>query len=728
MYLESIKITNYRKFGRNNNLINFVMPSEMEPDKDASIIAPSSTLIIGKNNAGKTTIANAIKFICEAPQPTATDFNIYYLNDLFKQYLSVYSSDKPLTAENCQIPEIEFSLNVMIQVNKSDLINNISKFLPINSKDGELRNATIKIIVSISEVEYYLNSVAEILKENKTEKEKMTLFIRLLNGEDVYTKNEKKLYKHNYFGINDAPVNGFALRSLIEIKEVKANRHLKENVLSEIYNKIIKFQFENNDVTKRELELEIENINKQITEKVESKGKSVSDVLSQVENVNNIGLSLTGNVTYDSILNSLIKYNFSDGENFIPEDQFGLGYINLINIIGEIIHYIDSYKNGSHKSRINLLFIEEPEAFMHPQMQEFFINRIDNAVKKALENAKSIEGGQDLSLYCQIAITTHSSHIVNSKIHSSNSFNNINYLTSNKNISEVYLLNDSKIVDENSKDSDLVFIKKHIKYKVSELFFSDAVIFVEGTTEESILKNYIEHDDILKNFYISVFNINGAHGKVYIPLIKQLSIPCLIITDLDIKRYDCEKNERHSKYENCSKCGQVSHKGLKISNPGQSPDFKQIYTLFNRVTTNKTISALIGTDKLRNLDYVKDKNLLVVFQKDKIKGVFSTSLEEALILTNYSNVVVNKAIETTIPKIYSSIVGSDINLNNVLKNSYKIQSKLSTSSKKGEFSSNLIYELLTNDEKNRPTLPRYILEGFHWLKRQLSNDIHQGES
>ncbi|NMV21668.1 AAA family ATPase, partial [Vibrio parahaemolyticus] len=85
------------------------------------------------------------------------------------------------------------------------------------------------------------------------------------------------------------------------------------------------------------------------------------------------------------IIRRLIKYNFMDGEDYIPEDQFGLGYINLLNIIGEIIHFVDSYEDKSHFSRINLLFIEEPEAFMHPQMQEFFIKRIDDAVKKALE-------------------------------------------------------------------------------------------------------------------------------------------------------------------------------------------------------------------------------------------------------------------------------------------------------------------------------------------------------
>ncbi|WP_410392096.1 ATP-dependent endonuclease [Enterobacter sp. CPE_E195] len=59
-----------------------------------------------------------------------------------------------------------------------------------------------------------------------------------------------------------------------------------------------------------------------------------------------------------------------------------------------------------------------------------------------------------------------------------------------------------------------------MKYKISELFFSDAVIFVEGITEETLINYYLEKHQKLSNHYISVFNINGAHGKLYLPLAK----------------------------------------------------------------------------------------------------------------------------------------------------------------------------------------------------------------
>lgn len=139
----------------------------------------------------------------------------------------------------------------------------------------------------------------------------------------------------------------------------------------------------------------------------------------------------------------------------------------------------------------------------------------------------------------QIIITTHSSHILNSKIHSNNTFNNICYLYEDKRNAAVANLNNKIVMPNEHEDEEseaFKFLKKHIKYKVSELFFSDAAIFVEGFAEDMIIPYYIEKMEGLRKHYISIFNINGAHGFLYKRLIEALGIPVLIITDLDIKR------------------------------------------------------------------------------------------------------------------------------------------------------------------------------------------------
>lgn len=727
MYLESFTIKNFRKFSNTNNTVYFVEPTSIQSDDsstDNAVISPSSTLIIGKNNAGKTTIANALTLLCDNAQPKAADFNIIYLRKLFEQYAKAHEEGKDF--DTLSSPELEFTIRVTVDTLQNDLMVNLSPFIAISDASAESGDdeANVNIIarVEVTEVAAFKEVVKSIFTTVGELKEKFIKFYELLNNKLEDLETEKRLFKTNYYTIHGAEVKGFVLKNLIQIKEIKANRHLKRNVLSEVYNKIVAFQFDNDSSQKQKLETQIKKINTGLTGVIDGKKEDICSVLTEVETNNQVDLDLTGNVTYDSILKNLIKYSFNDNGNFIPEDQFGLGYINLLNIIGEIIHYVDTYENKSHNSHINLLFIEEPEAFMHPQMQEFFINRIDAAVSKALEvaNQTTKEEEEKKVLNCQIAITTHSSHIVNSKIHSSNSFNNINYLNDINKQATVVKLTDQVVVGVEAKPETLQFIKKHIKYKVSELFFSDAVLFVEGVTEELLLKLYIENDVILKNYYISVFNINGAHGKLYQPLTKALKIPCLIITDIDIKREKCEKNQKHEASENCDRCGQKAKTDESEFVSGSHPEYKQITDLKNRETTNQTLISLNkGSKILDGIKYFSEDNLHVVFQKESIEEQFATSLEEALILTNYSNNIINSVIKECKSNIYTDLVGQGGGQNNknLISNSFKLQRKLA--SNKSEFSNKLIFECLVSEKEHRPKLPKYINDGFDWLKEQL---------
>ena len=319
----------------------------------------------------------------------------------------------------------------------------------------------------------------------------------------------------------------------------------------------------------------------------------------------------------------------------------------------------------------------------------------------------------------QLIITTHSSHILNSKIHTGTSFDNISYITIHENFSNVVNLNDRNVMEEKPalgsppelikpEDEkkrkkklvdDLKFLKKHIKYKVSELFFSDAVIFVEGVTEETLISYYIDQDEELNRYYISIFNINGAHGLVYHPLIKLLKVPNLIITDLDIKRAEEEKNS----------CIQIS-------------DLK------DRITTNKTIAKYnADKEKIGGLnDYFADENIYVVFQREAVEGYFATSFEEAFILANYKNKLLNKVLSNVKPKLYENIIGADCDKEKLKHASYKLQSKLSKS--KSDFSNELLYEIVVSEDPGAiPKLPKYIADGLNWLALSVQKQVKGGQ-
>lgn len=750
MYLESLTIKNYRKFYSTDNSVCFVKPKAIdiitEGEKLESVIAPSTTLIIGKNNTGKTTVLNALKMLCQNEQPSASDFNLFYLNELFNQYKKAFEEDQSTSFDHLETPNLEFILRIKVDFNDEDLMTHLSPFISISEENnGESVNVKIVVKIVLFEESAFRENVKNIFKSTSLEgnKQQFEMFYVMLSKETSIIQTEGNLYQFLFIDILNDATEKFSLKKLINIKEIKANRHLKEGVLSSVFNKIVAFQFANDTDSRTGLEASIELINTQISRNVGSKSTNISQVLGEIESSNKVDLNLSGNVTYDAIMKGLIKYNFMDGDDYIPEDQFGLGYINLLNIIGEIIHFVDSYEDKSHFSRINLLFIEEPEIFMHPQMQEFFIKRIDNSVKKSLEIASGSSHDKKI-LQCQIVITTHSSHIVNSKIHSSNTFNNINYLTSIDKCTRAINLTDESIVSGNDSNANkkLNFIKKHIKYKVSELFFSDAIIFVEGVTEETLLNYYLEEHPILSNYYISVFNINGAHGKLYRPLAKKLSIPSLIVTDIDIKREKCEKNEKHKIDESCEICGQQAKNSDIPYQMGLAPSFAQITRLEGRTTTNATIYELnkkvknkseTEAKKLDDIDFFEDDNSYVIFQKDPIEGQHATSFEEALILTNYQNDIVNTVLCECKPVIYQEVLSAGIikTRKNLICNSYKLQKKLSDS--KSDFSNNLLFSFLSAEEGDvLPSLPNYIEDGLEWLTNKLQHSdvpsLNSGET
>ncbi|HDR8518015.1 TPA: AAA family ATPase, partial [Bacillus cereus] len=482
------------------------------------------------------------------------------------------------------------------------------------------------------------------------------------------------------------------VKNLIELRTIKANNIESEKCLSKAFSKIIEYRYKSLfEAEEDDFYLKINDINEELTKLISEKHtKSINKSLEEIESNEKLKVLLRADLTFQKVMSNLIKYEYVERDMNIPENQFGLGYTNLMMIIADLIDYMEKYPENSFNSMVNLISIEEPETFMHPQMQELFIKNINEAIASLLKS-------KNKNVNSQLIITTHSSHILNSKIHSGNTFNNINYITTKNNHTHVVNLHDDIIIPKNKKhvdkrEADLKFLKKHVKYKVAELFFSDGIIFVEGITEETLLKYYIDNNDRLNKYYISVFNIDGAHGMVYHHLIKSLKVPALIITDLDIKRKEKEKES-----------------------------FKQIATLRNRLTTNETIKKYNGgSDKLEGLkqENFEVQNMYITYQS-KISGYYATSFEEAFILTNYKNEVLNEVLKKMKPKIYEEIMGGKAEPIKIMRNSYKFQRKLSNN--KSDFANELLYRFITEENKI-PLLPGYIENGLLWLTEKLEGE------
>lgn len=182
-------------------------------------------------------------------------------------------------------------------------------------------------------------------------------------------------------------------------------------------------------------------------------------------------------------------------------------------------------KSQEKGTKLQMIFIEEPEAHLHPQMQKTFIRSILGFI-----NDKIKKDNSPLKWNIQIVITTHSSYII-----SEGNYNNIRYLKNTDNSIET---KDLEKLAQESEDS-LKFLELYLKLNKCELFFAYKVILIEGTVERMLLPLMIKNvsDDLevisLINEYISVVEVGGAYAYKFEDLLKFIEVKTLVITDLD---------------------------------------------------------------------------------------------------------------------------------------------------------------------------------------------------
>ena len=227
------------------------------------------------------------------------------------------------------------------------------------------------------------------------------------------------------------------------------------------------------------------------------------------------------------------------------------------------------------------------------------------------------------------------------------------------------------------------------KFGICNSLFCDALIIVEGYTEETLLPFYISRNDVLKHEYIAVVNIGGAHAYVYEKLLKTLKIPVVIITDLDIKRDDTDEQK-----------------------------FISFSSLKDKTTSNNTIKHFNGNkEQIGDISFPILSDNIAIFSQGCYDGLYKTSFEEAFISKNKDNKIVNEILKELKPRIYDSIVGTNNPCyeNNSVK-SYEWQIKLSNC--KTEFSNQLLYKMLISED-NIPELPDYIQYALDYIKNKL---------
>lgn len=245
------------------------------------------------------------------------------------------------------------------------------------------------------------------------------------------------------------------------------------------------------------------------------------------------GLVTETNFDVDKLLNDHTKVRYL-GVNGItlPETYNGLGVRNLVYMLLQLLRFFREYQATPSAAGVHLVFIEEPEAHLHPQMQEVFIRQLDQ-----ITSAFVTQLNENRPWPVQFVVTTHSPHMANEA-----RFESMRYFLSVPDGDGLRrsVIKDLRLGMGDSPPPDREFLHQYLTLTRCDLFFADKAILIEGTSERLLLPAMIRKTDSaaadepqLASQYLTVMEVGGAYAHRFFDLLTFLELRTLIITDID---------------------------------------------------------------------------------------------------------------------------------------------------------------------------------------------------
>lgn len=682
MKLSQVKISNFRLFvGATIELSKGELQAGMPSSSGVNVESPgmdSTTILVGPNNCGKTSVAEAFQLFVSGGMRS------FSVNDFSLSARTKFKcAEEAIRGTNADEAVIRSLLPMMcmdLLFEHDDSASDLSVVWDL-MMDLEEKN-----VVALR-VQFEVVECARLIEEFRRNHNRGVSLYALLS------RQLNEFYKLRYYKLrpnsNDVvPITDRdTIKRIIKVDYLFAQRHVDDNEtsrsmkLSSLLHSHYETHWRHAEPEQYDaLENAIVNHASELSTKYESSFEGLKEGValfgtSQVGGLPEIAIraelrssDLLGKHTSVYYRPPMGNGNSQDPHFELPEKYNGLGYKNLIYMILQLQSFrLLVTSDLQARPRIHMLFIEEPEAHLHPQVQTVFLRQLWMLLNR-------VASSDDV----QVVITTHSPHIV-----AECGFRPIRYFRSRGTevvVKDLLCFQKSEESGTSGIDSseNLRFLRRYIRLTHCDMFFTNKLILVEGACERLLMPLMIAEagrtDAQKEREYISVIEVGGFHAEKFRSILKFLEIPTLIVTDIDSVGSD--------------------RKACRVAEGSSS--------------SNSTLTQwLPGMKELKHLltcndDDKVDGCIKVAYQVEEgVPGYCARSFEEAMIVANLEWIRENSVRLPTIARELQNI-SSDEHLRD------------------------MAYELIREDKKKVSfaldlmmvsgwTTPRYIIEGLSWL-------------